>query len=176
MVHHDDLKNKHAHIAEQIAALAANERIVARVGGRSVNDLGLEIVFQRARLALVEECLGLDEAAIQLKIDALVDALGPDALAVAGRGVMTGLPDAIVQQIAFLEICQVALGQHPFQIVRAERAALADAAARVADEEAEARAQAVRDGEARDAQAVSAQAARGAEDSATAEPAAGGDA
>lgn len=109
----DLIAAKIEHITGQIADLWRNRTVVARVGGATVTDLGLEIEFQRARLAELEWAASSTDEEIRTRIDALHERMGPEARA-AKYGVAKGLPRPLVLLIAQVELLEIALGTHPW--------------------------------------------------------------
>jgi hypothetical protein len=101
---------KIAHVSEQIGALTAKERIVARVGGLDVSNMGDEVAFQQSRLDVLGWCLIHDAAEIAIRRAALHTLMGPELVALKGES-MRGLPNEMVSQVAEAELLDLSLGE-----------------------------------------------------------------
>jgi acetyl-CoA acetyltransferase len=106
-------QRKRLHIARQIGALQAGERVVARVGGATRHSRGLEIAFQRERIAELDWALadGRTEQEIRDRIAAYETTLTAEELA-RKYGSMRGLSSEAVKTLALISLLEVALGTH----------------------------------------------------------------
>lgn len=104
------IAQKIAHVEQQLYAIAAHEKIVARVGGSGAASPADELAFQRARVDVLTWCAAHDAAAIVARRDAVHAALGPAGVAAKG-GDMNGRPRDVVARIAEAELLDLALGE-----------------------------------------------------------------
>ena len=107
------IQQKLEHIAEQLAAIRAKEVLVDRVGGFTETTFADEAAFHERRIVLMQWMLTASEAAIRARLAQEWAAVpGADAL----NGNVRGLPQELVEHIAFAELCQFALSEHPAQL------------------------------------------------------------
>ena len=105
------LINKRAHVEEQIEALRANARIVARVGGVTASNMEGEVAFQQERLDLIDWLIAADEAAVRARLALECAPFGDGAVGLLTTGNVTGLTPELVQRVSRAELCQIALGE-----------------------------------------------------------------
>lgn len=110
----DLICKKKNHIASMIADMKRGEKVVARVGGKTISNKGDEIAFQQRRLAELEwaETPGRTDTQIRARIAAYEAELPADALA-CKYGYVAALPMGHVEKIAAIELLELALGTHP---------------------------------------------------------------
>ena len=112
----DALHAKLEHVEEQLAGVRAKEKIVTRVGGRTVQTFTEELAFQQVRVDLLTWMLDATEEQIRARFADEMAAIGDGADALLEHGNVNGMPAEIVQHLAFAELCQLALGEHRAQV------------------------------------------------------------
>lgn len=108
----DLISNKLGSINIMISDLSKNRKVMARIGGYTVETMGEEVKMQGTRAANLEWAAAATDAEIQAKISEITSMLTPDERA-CKYGSVRGLPIETVTAIAMIEDLEIALGTHP---------------------------------------------------------------
>lgn len=114
-VDRDIIAAKLAHVEEQLASVRAKEIIVFRVGGQTTQTFADELAFQSDRADLLRWLMDADESDIRARLSDELAAIGDGAANVIALGNVQGLPNDIIRHVAFVELCQLAIGEHASQ-------------------------------------------------------------
>ncbi len=95
-----------------VSDLKKNRKVLARIGGHTVVDLGEEVSFQEERIQKLEWTRMATDDEIQERIQQLESDLTPEELA-CKYGIVRGLSWETIKTIAFIEDLEIALGTHP---------------------------------------------------------------
>ncbi len=108
----DRVKGKLADLDEQIAALKRHEKVFARVGGVTVQNLGEEIKFHQERRKTLADAENMTDDQIRARIAAL-EATLPAGVIRSKYGDVRGVPLEHVLTLSQIELLEIALGTHP---------------------------------------------------------------
>jgi hypothetical protein len=95
-----------------IADLGRNQKVVHRIGGATISNLGEEIKFQRSRLENLEWARTATDEAIKEKITDITLTLSADEKA-CKYGSVRGLTLETIEKIAIIEDLEISIGIHP---------------------------------------------------------------
>ncbi len=108
----DLIARKLAMIGGMVESLRRNERVLARIGGYTIETKGEEVLFQEARIANLQWALNAQDADIEARMAELKAQLLPDERKCI-HGVVRGLRAESILSIALIEDLEIALGVHP---------------------------------------------------------------
>lgn len=108
----DRINRKLADLDGQLDALKRHQKVFARVGGVTVQDLGEEIRFHQERRQTLADAATMTDDEIRAQISAL-EATLPAGVINSKYGDVRGIPLEHVLTLSKIELLEVALGTHP---------------------------------------------------------------